>query len=255
MEAQKKKLIIMYHEIHRLRNLEHFSIQRIADHFSINFRIVKNMLDMTEEQFDEYAEKKGIKSRQLDPYRDFIVTYLQKYPDTPAAVLHDKLKEHFVSFPKVDPKTVYNYVMIVRNDFNIIKVAGSDRQYSTVPDLYDQDGVFLYRENNGDYIMTDIFERYQASRPFKVVFCRASDPESKGKVENTVKYIKQNFLFNRTFINLGLLNDQAMSWLSRTGNAMVHNTTRKIPQEQWAYEQPVSSEMASVVPCGQREWV
>jgi len=33
------------------------------------------------------------------------------------------------------------------------------------------------------------------------------------------------------------LNEQAISWLNRTGNAMVHNTTRKVPQEQWAYEQ------------------
>jgi hypothetical protein len=299
----------MYHEIHRLRNLEHFSIQRIADHFSINFRTVKNLLDMTEEQFDEYSEKKGSKSRLLDPYRDYIVTYLQKYQETPAAVIHDKLKERFSSFPMVDPKTVYNYVMMVRGDFGIIKVTGSDRQYTAVPDLppgeqaqvdfgekklrtstgqwvkvyffimllcysrqkfvlfrdkpfisqeavlahekafeffggipketvYDQDGVFLYRENSGDYIMTDVFERYQASRPFKVVFCRAGDPESKGKVENTVKYVKQNFLFHRTYISLDLLNDQALSWLNRTGNAMVHNTTRKIPQEQWAYEQP-----------------
>jgi hypothetical protein len=30
MEAQQKRLIIMYHEIQRLRNVEHFSIQRIA---------------------------------------------------------------------------------------------------------------------------------------------------------------------------------------------------------------------------------
>jgi transposase len=43
--------------------------------------------------------------------------------------------------------------------------------------------------------MTEAFERYQASRPFKVIFCRASDPESKGKVENTIKYTKATFSF------------------------------------------------------------
>ena len=99
--------------------------------------------------------------------------------------------------------------------------------------IYDQDTVFLYRENGGDYIMTDVFERYQASRGFKVTFCRAGDPESKGKVENSVKYVKYNFLFNRTFINTEILNDQALAWLERTGNGIVHNTTRKIPQQQW----------------------
>ena len=54
MEARQKQLIIMYHEIQRLRHVEHFSIQRIADQLSINFRTVKKILCMTEEEFDEY---------------------------------------------------------------------------------------------------------------------------------------------------------------------------------------------------------
>lgn len=299
----------MYHEIRRLRNAEHFSIQRIADQLKINFRTVKKILGMTEKDYDRFIEKKWAKARHLDPYRDFIVSYLQQYPDTPAAVMHDKLKEQFTALPKVDPKTVYSYVMMVRRDHGIIQVSASERQYSAVPDLppghlaqvdfgekklrrstgdwvkvyffvmllcysrqkfvlfldrpftsddaviahekafeffggipveiiYDQDTVFLYRENGGEYIMTDVFQRYQASRSFKVTFCRAGDPESKGKVENSVKYVKQNFLFNRTFINTEILNDQALAWLERTGNGMVHNTTRKVPQEQWLLERP-----------------
>lgn len=299
----------MYHEIRRLRDAEHFSIQRIADKLKINFRTVKKILGMTEEDYDRFIEKKWAKARHLDPYRDFIVSYLQQYPDTPAAVMHDKLKERFNTIPKVDPKTVYSYVMMVRRDHSIVRVSASERQYSPVPDLppgqmaqvdfgekklrrstgewvkvyffimllcysrqkfvlfldrpftsddaviahekafeffggipleiiYDQDTVFLYRENGGDYIMTDVFHRYQASRGFKVTFCRASDPESKGKVENSVKYVKHNFLFNRTFINTEIINDQALAWLERTGNGMVHNTTRKVPQEQWLLERP-----------------
>jgi transposase len=299
----------MYHEIRRLRDAEHFSIQRIADQLKINFRTVKKILGMTEENYDRFIEKKWAKARHLDPYRDFIIGYLKQYPDTPAAVMHDKLKEQFATLPKIDPKTVYSYVMMVRRDHGIKRVSASERQYSAVPDLppghlaqvdfgekklrrstgewvkvyffvmllcysrqkfvlfldrpftsddaviahekafeffggipleiiYDQDTVFLYRENSGDYIMTDVFERYEASLGFKVTFCRAADPESKGKVENSVGYVKYNFLFNRTFINTEILNDQARSWLERTGNGMVHNTTRKIPQQQWLLERP-----------------
>ncbi len=309
MDARQKQLIIMYHEIKRLREVERFSIQRIADHYSMNFRTVKKLLTMTEEAFDEYMEQKSAKSRLLDPYRDFIVHYLKRYEDSPSAVIHDRLKEHYPNFPMVDPKTVYNYVMQMRLSFNIPKVAASQRQYAAVPDLppgeqaqvdfgqkklrtstgqwvkvhlftmllcysrqkfalfqstpftsedaikahekafaffkgipreilYDQDSVFLFRENAGEYKMTDVFDRYQQSRPFKVIFCRAADPESKGKVENVVKYLKQNFLFHRTFINNDLLNEQALGWLNRTGNAMVHGTTRKIPHQQWLLEQP-----------------
>jgi len=50
-------------------------------------------------------------------------------------VLHDKLKEQFTLFPEVDPKTVYNYVMMVRRDFGLMKISASERQYSALPDL------------------------------------------------------------------------------------------------------------------------
>lgn len=102
--------------------------------------------------------------------------------------------------------------------------------------IYDQDAVFLWDENIGDYIMTKVFDAYVRSRPFKPVFCRPGDPESKGKVENCVKYVKRNFLTNRPYIDLATLQDQAEAWLKRTGNAMVHATTCKIPFEEWCSE-------------------
>ena len=102
--------------------------------------------------------------------------------------------------------------------------------------IYDQDAVFLWDENIGDYIMTQVFDAYVRSRPFKPVFCRPADPESKGKVENCVKYVKQNFLTNRPYADLETLQEQAEAWLRRTGNAMVHATTCKVPFEEWCQE-------------------
>jgi len=84
--------------------------------------------------------------------------------------------------------------------------------------------------------MTQVFNSYVKSRPFKVIFCRPADPESKGKVENVVKYVKQNFLLNRQYSTLGSLNLEAVAWLERTGNAMVHNTTCKVPYDMWCME-------------------
>ena len=68
-------------------------------------------------------------------------------------------------------------------------------------------------------------------------FCRRSDPQSKGKVENVVKYVKQNFLYARSYSDLETLQSQVMSWLHRTGNGMPHSTTKKIPFEEWVREQ------------------
>ena len=102
--------------------------------------------------------------------------------------------------------------------------------------VYDQDTVFIVDENVGDLILTDAFRKYTEYRGFKLHFCRKSDPESKGKIENVVKYVKYNFLRGRTFINIEVLNQQALAWLNRTANAKVHATTRKVPYEEWIIE-------------------
>jgi len=102
--------------------------------------------------------------------------------------------------------------------------------------VYDQDTLLLIDENKGDLILTEAFRKYAEYREFKLHFCRKSDPESKGKIENVVKYIKYNFLRGRVFINTDTLNGQGLAWLSRTGNVKVHAATKKIPYQEWLIE-------------------
>ncbi len=102
--------------------------------------------------------------------------------------------------------------------------------------IYDQDSVFIHNENLGDYLLTEEFSAFCKGQDFKAVFCRKADPQSKGKVENVVKYVKQNFLRGRKYVNIDLLNHQAQAWLKRTANAKVHSTTQLIPKEQWELE-------------------
>jgi hypothetical protein len=51
-----------------------------------------------------------------------------------------------------------------------------------------------------------------------------------------VKYVKQNFLYNRSFKDLETLNDEAHEWLARTANALEHGATKKIPAEEYYIE-------------------
>lgn len=81
--------------------------------------------------------------------------------------------------------------------------------------------------------MTTVFDSYVKSRPFTPIFCRPADPESKGKVENCVKYVKQNFLQNRQYSRLEVLQEEGEAWLNRTGNMMEHGTTCQVPYEVW----------------------
>ncbi len=102
--------------------------------------------------------------------------------------------------------------------------------------IYDQDSVFIYDENLGDYQLTQKFKTYCSTQDFKVVFCRKADPQSKGKVENVVKYVKQNYLRGRKYVDIETLNQDAKAWLKRTANAKKHSATHKIPVEQWSEE-------------------
>lgn len=104
--------------------------------------------------------------------------------------------------------------------------------------VYDQDTILLINENYGDIILTEAFRNYMREQSFQLHFCRRSDPQSKGKIENVIKYIKQNFLYNRTFHNIDTLNDEALGWLGRTANALPHSFTRKEPCSEWLIEQP-----------------
>ena len=95
--------------------------------------------------------------------------------------------------------------------------------------LYDQDRVLISRENLGDLMLTRKFQTFVREQHFQPVFCHKADPESKGKVENVVKYVKENFLVARVFRDIDSLNREALEWLERTGNGKVHGTTRLVP--------------------------
>ena len=97
--------------------------------------------------------------------------------------------------------------------------------------VFDQDSIVCVSENDGDIIYTYEFEKFRKSCKLDVYLCRGADPESKGKVENVVKYVKGNFLENRLYVDDDTLNASAISWLERTGNAKEHGTTKRIPAE------------------------
>jgi transposase len=102
--------------------------------------------------------------------------------------------------------------------------------------VYDQDRVFMVDENYGDLILTRDFQHYVQNESFEVVFCRKADPQTKGKIENVIKYVKYNFLRGREFISTEKLNQSASDWLDRTGNGREHSATRLVPHHEWLKE-------------------
>ena len=60
--------------------------------------------------------------------------------------------------------------------------------------------------------------------------CYPYRPETKGKIENTIKYLRYNFFNGRVFSDLNDINMQCNEWLKRI-NSQVHGTTHEIPVE------------------------
>jgi transposase len=102
--------------------------------------------------------------------------------------------------------------------------------------VYDQDRVMSVSENAGDLVLTEAFENYQSYAGFSIRLCRGSDPESKGKIESAVKYVKNNFLSCRDYPGISRLNTEGLSWLERTANEKKHETTYMVPNRVFVEE-------------------
>jgi transposase len=102
--------------------------------------------------------------------------------------------------------------------------------------VFDQDKLVAVSENYGDIIFTTEFEQFKQFTGFSVYLCRKNDPESKGKVEAVVKYLKNNFAKHRLFTSLTEWNQAQLDWLERTGNAKEHGTTKKVPAQAFLLE-------------------
>jgi len=113
------------------------------------------------------------------------------------------------------------------------------RYYGGKPEeiVYDQDTLIVKDENFGDIIYTKEFETYRQQNKFNTFICRSRDPETKGRVESVVKFIKDNFAHHRIFKNIEEFNEQCLAWLDRTGNYKIHGTTKKAPVKMFKEEQ------------------
>jgi len=102
--------------------------------------------------------------------------------------------------------------------------------------VIDQDKVMVVSENRGDIIYTKDFKQFIEEMDLKMYVCRKSDPESKGKIENVIKFIKRNFLRIRDFDNIEEAKERLFKWLNRRANGKISLATRRIPQEMFTEE-------------------
>ncbi|EOS78089.1 hypothetical protein C819_00400 [Lachnospiraceae bacterium 10-1] len=74
------------------------------------------------------------------------------------------------------------------------------------------------------------FEDFAGFYGFKPILCRPYRGQTKGKVERTVQFVRDNFMIGIKYESLADLNGQAQAWCNKV-NGKVHATTNEIPFE------------------------
>ena len=129
----------------------------------------------------------------------------------------------------------YKYVIFQDHPFRTAEVIdhllSCFSYFGGVPEelVIDQDRLMVVSENAGDIIYTDDFRYFIEEQELRMYVCRKDDPESKGKIENLIKYVKCNFFGIRDFNNLGEANARVMKWLQRRANGKISQATKQIP--------------------------
>jgi hypothetical protein len=87
-----------------------------------------------------------------------------------------------------------------------------------------------------------LFTDFKNHFGFIARLCRIYRAKTKGKVERSIGYVKDNFLYGREFSSIAELNLQAREWMEVV-NHKVHGTTHEIPYNRLSQEnlRPFSS--------------
>jgi transposase len=299
----------MWYKVKELKS-KGLNCVQIAHELGLHRQTVMKYEKMTLDEFQASQTYERDFKHKLDIFEEEVKNELIDKPYLSCRQVHDHLRENHSDFPDVNGKTVFNFVMRIREKYHITKTYEETfRPMEKIPEsepghymqvdfgeywmhrndtrrvkvyffvavmsysrhkfvyfsktpftselaiyahqlafqfyggkpqkiVYDQDKVFIHNENLGDVVLTRAFQAFVSSEHFQCVFCRKSDPQSKGKVENVVKYIKYGFLRGRDFTNIEMLNESALRWLARTANGLPHSTTKRIPTEAFKEELP-----------------
>jgi transposase len=111
--------------------------------------------------------------------------------------------------------------------------------------VIDQDSLMVVSENYGEILYTKQFASFIEEMDIKMYVCRKADPESKGKIENVIKYVKYNFLSVRDFETVEEANESVGKWLQRRANGKISQGSKKVPsvmiEEERKYLKPVKN--------------
>jgi hypothetical protein len=105
--------------------------------------------------------------------------------------------------------------------------------------VYDQTKLVVIHEIFRELELNQRFYQYAIAAGFHIRACEGYDPESKGKVEAGVKYVKQNGFYGEEFNDWNALENYLKDWLDTIANHRLHGSTQQQPQVHYDREEKV----------------
>jgi transposase len=95
-----------------------------------------------------------------------------------------------------------------------------------------------HRAPDGQVVWNRGFRDFADYYGFVPRACQPYRAQTKGKVENGIRYVKGNFLLGLDVVQMTLeeLNGEALRWLRETADVRVHGTTHERPIDRWPAE-------------------
>lgn len=97
--------------------------------------------------------------------------------------------------------------------------------------VYDQTKMVVINEQYRELTLNQRFHQYATTVGYRIHACEGYDPQSKGKVESGVKYVKQDCLYGESFSSEETVRQHLHDWLETVANARTHGTTGYQPRE------------------------
>ena len=96
--------------------------------------------------------------------------------------------------------------------------------------VYDQTRLVVIAETCRELTLNPRFHRSATTVGLRIRACEGYDPESQGKVEAGVKYVKQDGLYGETFADFPAVAAHLARWLGETANVRTQAVTGEAPQ-------------------------
>lgn len=96
----------------------------------------------------------------------------------------------------------------------------------------------------GQLVINEEFLRFAAHWGFRPRACRPYRAKTKGKVERPIRYVRENFVYGREFLDDAHLDAERERWLAKA-NQRIHATTKERPVERFAHERTLLRALAA----------